>query len=143
MSLLNLFNKAASKTSGYLKFDDLTPGSYAVKKFSLMKKSSFGGKVKLRMVHLKSGYLILPSRMSEDFANAHSVNKLNKRRYKFVFIGKDKDKKDRVEFKLEKNTEPDTEDEFTDDDEDSSASEAEVAKDEAEDEPKVKKAKSS
>lgn len=135
MSLLNQFNKAATKSGGYLKFDDLQPGKYTVKRFAVMKKSSFGGKRVL--VYLKDGYLILPSRMTEDFANAHAINKLNKRRYKFVFVGKDKDKKDRVDFRLEKNDDPETEEENTDEDDDdaSSASEAEG------DEPEKKKAK--
>lgn len=35
MSLLHQFNQVASKAGGYLKFDDLKPGKYTVKRFSV------------------------------------------------------------------------------------------------------------
>lgn len=116
MSSLSAFNKAAATSNGYLKFDELAPGSYPVKYFSILKKAKHGNGPRL-LVHLKEGYLILPQRVSDVFAKKEEVSKLNSERLKFVFIGKDKSKADRVNFRLEKNEDPETADE-TDDSED-------------------------
>lgn len=132
---LSKFNKCAGKSNGYIKFDNLTAGSYPVKHFSIMKKSNFGGKRLL--IHLKDGYLILPQRMSEEFATQSEVNKLNKGRYKIVYIGKDKSKRDRVDFRLEKNDEDSSESEEEEDEEEESHDDV----DDEKDEPSQKKAK--
>lgn len=64
-----------------------------------MKKSSYGGPRLL--VHIEDGYIIMPSRNSDQFATPSEVRKLNGGKYNFVFLGKDPTKKNRLEFKLE------------------------------------------
>lgn len=112
---LSKFNKVAASSNGYIKFDELTPGSYPVKYFSIMKKAKHGVGARL-LAHLKDGYLILPQRVSEVFTKKEEVSKLNNGRYKFVFIGKEKDKADRINFRLEKNEDPPTEESDESDD---------------------------
>lgn len=86
MSFLEKFNNVASNVSGYIKFDDLEIGSYAIKHFAMLKKSTYGGK---RLIaHIESGYLILPERMNE-FAVATEIDRLNSGRYKLVYLGKE------------------------------------------------------
>lgn len=113
---MNKFNKVAASSNGYLKFDELAPGSYPVKYFSIMKKAKHGLGARL-LAHLKEGYLILPQRVSEVFAKKDEVTKLNAGRYKFVYIGKEKDKADRINFRLEKNEEPASDTDDSDDSE--------------------------
>lgn len=103
MSFLDKFNRAAT-SGGYLKFDDLEKGDYLIKRFGMIKKSSYGGK--RLTVHLEKGYLILPERMNE-FATQAELDKLNRDSYKFVYLGKQKDeekgeKNARLNFRLEK-----------------------------------------
>lgn len=117
---LSTFNKIAASSNGYIKFDELAPGSYAIKYFSILKKAKHGNGPRL-LVHLKEGYLILPQRVSEVFAKKDEVNKLNNGRFKFVFLGKDKTKSDRVNFRLEKNEDPVTD--VSDDSDDSEENE--------------------
>lgn len=95
---LSRFNDAASSTS-YLKFDELAPGTYPIKRFSIMKKSSFGGKRLL--VHLEEGFLIMPTRISDEFASPSEVLKLNEGSYNFIYIGKDSNRQNRLNFRLE------------------------------------------
>lgn len=112
MSFLEKFNNVASNVSGYIKFDDLEIGSYAIKHFAMLKKSTYGGK---RLIaHIESGYLILPERMNE-FAVATEIDRLNSGRYKLVYLGKEelksktkskektKDKYFKINFRLEIN----------------------------------------
>lgn len=84
MSLSKL-NKVAHENS-YIAFDDLDPGSYPIKKFSVMKKSQYDGEKRL-LVHIKNGYVILPSRM-EQFTEDKEVEKLNKLKLRFIYGGK-------------------------------------------------------
>lgn len=67
MSFLDKFNRAAT-SGGYLKFDDLEKGDYLIKRFGMIKKSSYGGK--RLTVQLEKGYLILPERMNEFWTNS-------------------------------------------------------------------------
>lgn len=76
MSVLESFNSSATGESGYIAFDKLAVGSYKIEKFSIMKKSTYGGKRLL--VHLANpeGYIILPERMNK-FAVQSEINKVS------------------------------------------------------------------
>lgn len=132
MSFLEKFNNVATKSSGYIKFDDLEVGSYAIKHFALLKKSTYGGK---RLIaHIESGYLILPERMNE-FAVASEIDRLNSERLKLVYLGKEelkangkskskdksKEKYFKINFRLEVNGDPIESDEEEVDDEEEAA----------------------
>lgn len=145
MSFLERLNNVATNVSGYIKFDDLEVGSYAIKHFALLKKSIYGGR---RLIaHIDSGYLILPERMNE-FAVSSEIERLNSERYKLVYLGKEelktkrkskektkeksKDKYFKINFRLEINTDPieselqqEAEDEEEADDEEEEEEEAE------------------
>lgn len=95
---MDRFNSAAS-TSGYIKFDELVPGTYPVNRFSIMKKSSFGGSRLL--VHLEDGYVIMPARISDEFATPSEVRKLNEGKFNFIYAGKDPARMNRLDLKLE------------------------------------------
>lgn len=89
----------AARTSGYIKFDDLGVGKYPVKRFSIMKKSSFGGSRLL--VHIGDGYVIMPARISDEFATPTEVRKLNEGKHIFSYMGKDASRMNRLDFRLE------------------------------------------
>lgn len=114
MSILDLFNDQATSAGSYIKFDDLAIGSYSIKSFALMKKSTYGGKRLL--VHLESGYLILPERMNK-FAIQAEIDRLNSGSYNFVYLGKQafpqknktKGNHSKINFRLEINNAQDKE----------------------------------
>lgn len=88
-------NKAATEKS-YISFDDLPPGKYPIRKFSVVKKSQFDGEKKL-LVHINNGYIVLPTRM-DMFTDVKEIEKLNKLKLSFIFNGKETEHGNRLDF---------------------------------------------
>lgn len=84
--MLSILKANADACTSYVRMEDLEPGSYAIKKFSL-RESKFGGK--RLVIDLDRGYMYLPEKMVRQVNTEAAIAKLNKERYNLVYYGRD------------------------------------------------------
>lgn len=105
--MLSILKENAASCNNYVRMEDLNPGRYEIRKFSL-RDSKFGGK--RLVIDINKGYIFLPEKMTEKFNTEKAVAKLNKDRYDLVFRGKDDHAPYRLRFTFELHISSDEED---------------------------------
>lgn len=118
---LAILSKIAERKSSYISFEDLKPGTYHIKKASVMKKSKYD-KEKRVMLYIKNGYVILPARFNDILKKKKVMTDLNAGGLALVFKGKDKKRQNRVLVSFKKFGKAVVDDSSSDDDDNSKES---------------------
>jgi len=95
MSLLAILKENAEACRNYIRLEDLEPGTYEIKRFSL-RDTKFGKRL---VIDINLGFLYLPEKMTRKFNTDAAIAKLNKKHYDFVYNGNN-DEAQRFTFEL-------------------------------------------
>lgn len=88
---LTFLKEIAARSSEYIRFNDLEPGIYRIKKTSVMDKSHYDSEKRV-LLHLKMGYVILPKRFNELLNKRKVLKDLNDGIYALVYQGKEEER---------------------------------------------------
>lgn len=110
--MLSILKENAASCNSYVRMEDLEPGTYEILTFSL--RNTRNGK---RLVmEIKEGSVYLPEKMMNKFNTEEAVAKLNKKRYDFIYEGKDEEAPNRKMFTFEIHRPSATDEDDSDDD---------------------------